>query len=276
MGQSAGKPKRYIVFRVYCVLMALLFIAGFGAWQLVLAPWLVLPDSGGHGWPRIAERHQFTDGAAGILMGTTALCFLLLAWRPLRRIAVATVGVSAVCLIFLGSGASMLIQQNATLVEAILSALVAGAVTAGVFVLLYPERVLLLNVLKSAGAGPTPVQRLLLLLAASAGVALAVAALALRASASYFDHPREDNVVTLVMLGLVVCISGLVAAVGLQGWPWVAGLLGAAAVYIGAAAIFAGTGSGAYPLLGGVGVLLGLGVAWACRPGRPPRTAVVP
>lgn len=98
--------------------------------------------------------------------------------------------------------------------------------------------------LKSTGPGPTPAQRVLLLSAVSAGLALAAAALALRASASYFDRPREDNVVTLVMLGLVVCISGLVPAAGLPGWPWVAGLPGVAVTYSGAAAIFAGNRSG--------------------------------
>ncbi len=41
MRQLASQAKPRIAFRIYCVLLALLFIAGFGAWQLVLAPWLV-------------------------------------------------------------------------------------------------------------------------------------------------------------------------------------------------------------------------------------------
>ncbi|TRW44516.1 hypothetical protein [Georgenia yuyongxinii] len=215
---STVRARRYVLFRIFAVLVALVFLVLFGVWQSILTPWVLFPDVTDHGWARTPELHRYADAAAAVGMGAAGVGALVAALRPARRAGlVAWVG-GTLTIIGLGSIASVLLQQHTGLLGALVQGLVTVAVTAVPFVLLHPER---RAVLRGGAAGadvPVGAVRIGLLVLGGAGVVLAVGMLIWRLTGGIFESPREDDVLSFVVLGLSVALGSRLCLTGREGW----------------------------------------------------------
>ena len=226
------RPPRGVAFRVVAGLLALVFIVLFGAWQSILAPWMVLPDSGDHGWARTSELHRVADSASGILMLAVGVGAGLLAVRPFRHSAVVLWLAVSLAMISVGSAVSILLQEHADAVGALLSAATMALVLVVPVVVLHPQRrAILRGGLTDQAAGPSRWTASNLALLAVAGVTLSVWAIGWRLSGGMFENPAEDDVVSVVMLGLAITVGGLLCRARLEGWRVLTLILGVMAAY---------------------------------------------
>ena len=224
------RTARAIPFRVVAVLLAATYLVLFGSVQLLLTPWVVLPDVVDHGWTRTPELHRWADSAAAATMAALGAGALLAVWRPLTRSGlVAWVGV-LLAVVGLGSGVSVLLQQHTGAAGALLQGVLTAALTAVPFVLLHPQR---REVLAGGrrDAGPAGAARAVLLAVSVAGVALVVGALVWRLTGGVVENPLEDDVLSFVLLGVTLATGGAWAASGREGWRVVAWVTGAVAAY---------------------------------------------
>ncbi|MFD1505716.1 hypothetical protein FE374_01050 [Georgenia yuyongxinii] len=248
------RARRYLLFRIFAVLVALVFLVLFGVWQSILTPWVLFPDATDHGWVRTAELHRYADAAAAAGMGAAGVGALVAALRPARRSGlVAWVG-GTLTIIGLGSIASVLLQQHTGLLGALVQGLVTVAVTAVPLVLLHPERRTVLRGGAAVVGGPAGARasrgtdvpagaaRIGLLALGGAGVVLAVGMLIWRLTGGVFESPREDDVLSFVILGLSVALGSRLCLTGREGWRPLVVILAVV---------------GAYAVVGGLSLALG-------------------
>ncbi|KAE8766006.1 hypothetical protein [Georgenia thermotolerans] len=234
---STVRDRRYLLFRIFAVLVALVFVVLFGVWQSILTPWVVFPDATDHGWVRTPELHRYADAAAAAGMGAAGVGALVAALRPARRSGlVAWVG-ATLAIIGVGSIASVLLQQHTGLLGALVQGLVTVAVTAAPFVLLHPERRAVLRggaavgVGPAGGSGPVGVARIALVVLGGAGVVLALGALVWRLTGGIVESPAEDDVLSFMILGSSVAAGSLLCLTGREGWRALAVILAVVAAY---------------------------------------------
>lgn len=228
----AVRPPRAIVFRVVAGLIVLVFIVLFGAWQSVLAPWIVLADSADHGWARTSELHRVADASSGLLMLAIGISAVLLAVRPFRRSALVLWLAITLAMIGAGSAVSTLVQGHAGVVGALLSAVTMALMFVVPVVVLHPERqTILRGGLTDLADGPSRSTAVALTVLGLAGVALAVSAIGWRLAGGVFENPAEDDVVSLTMLGLAITVGYLLCRARLEGWRALAVILGVMAGY---------------------------------------------
>lgn len=212
-------------FRVVLVFLALLLLVLFGAWQWLLAPWAVLGDATDHGWARTPAAHRWSDSASGILMATLGFAALLLARSPRDRSGL--VAWLAGCLLVLAgaSTASVMIQQHAGPIGALLQGLAMAVLLGGLLVSLAPDRAAVVRGGGPGDAAPRGAVRMALLLGLGLAVTVVVLALVWRVGGGVLEDPREDDVVSFVSLGACVALGCAICLQGREGWRTVALLL---------------------------------------------------
>lgn len=204
-------------FRVLSLAFALLLAVGFGAWQQILSPWVVVPDAGGHGWPRTPELHRVADSAASLLFLMLAVALVVLAVRPRGRSGLA----AWTGLMFALTGAFAWVSaalQDHEVQPALVTSAVWLGLTALVFLVLHPEPRRVLGGGVSADDGPTARVRLAAVGVTVIGLALTVGALTWRLAGGVFEERREDDVMSLVYLGVAWAIAGWMVRSGRAGW----------------------------------------------------------
>jgi hypothetical protein len=230
-----AKPKvrRYIPFRVVCLLEALVFLVLFGMYRSWLSPWVTVPDDGDHGWTRTAELHRWADSAASIFYLGLIASLVLVALRPQRRTGLAAWAIGLVALMAALSVPSTLMQQHAGLVGALRDAAIMLVVLAGPLLAFAPHRGSVVRGGRSEESALTPRQRLLFAGGALAFAAVAVAAVVWRLAGGTVESPREDDVISFVMFGVAGSFACWQALRRREGWrplSWIALGLAAYAV----------------------------------------------
>jgi hypothetical protein len=228
---SAVHSRRYLLFRVVAVLIALVFLLLFGVWQSILTPWVSFSDTADHGWLRTPGMHRYADAAAAAVMGAVGVGAPVAAWRPAHRTGlVAWVG-GTLTLFGLGTLAGELVQQHAGVLVAVAEGLVTVALTAVPFVLLHPDCRTVLHGGAVERNVPAGAARIGLAVGAGVGVALALGMLIWRLSGGIFESPLEDDVLSFVLLGLSVALGCRLCLAGREGWRPVAGILAVVGTY---------------------------------------------
>ncbi|MPV37991.1 hypothetical protein [Georgenia subflava] len=223
--------RRHIPFRIVAVLIALAFLVVFGVWQSILTPWVTFPDATDHGWTRTPELHRYTDSASAAAMAAVGLGALVLALRPVGRSALVAWVAAMLTVVGMSSGVSVILQQHQGVGGALVQAVATVALTAVPFVLLHPERRLVLRGGASGAAGPTGVARAGLVAIALAGIVLTLGAVARRLTGVVAESPLEDDVLGYVVLGLALILGSSICLTGRAGWRTLAAILGAVSLY---------------------------------------------
>jgi hypothetical protein len=195
-----------------------LLAVGFGAWRQILSPWVLVADGADHGWPRTPELHRLADSCAALLFIAIAAGLVVLAFRPRERSGLAawTGGMLAVTGAFAWLSAAM---QHQDVQPALVTSLVWLAVVSLLLLALHPEgRHIVRGGVPERTAAPRGAVRVALLLLGAAGVSLALGALIWRLSGGLFESPLEDDVFSLVYLGLAWALGATLAAAGRAGW----------------------------------------------------------
>lgn len=223
--------RRHVLFRIVAVLLALVLVVMFGVWQSILTPWVALPDPADHGWTRTPELHRHADSAAAVAMAAMGVGALVAALRPAGRSGLVAWVAAMLAVVGVGSGVSVLLQQHQGLVGALVQGVVTVAVTAAPFVLLHPERRRVLRGGEPVDAGPRGVVRSGLVVLAVAGTALAAGAVVRRVAGVLAENPREDDVISFVILGLAMALGSAICLAGRAGWRPLAMILGGVTLY---------------------------------------------
>ncbi|MCB7137010.1 hypothetical protein [Cellulosimicrobium marinum] len=227
---------RLAVFRVLCVVLALLLVVGFGAWRGLLAPWVVLPDTTDHGWDRTPELHRLADAAAGLFFVVVAAALVVLAVRPSRRSGLVAWAGGSVALSGAFSWVSALVQGHDVAPMVAFSAVWVAA-SAAVFVGLHPEGHQVLRGGAPADDAPGRALRGVTAALGVAGAVTAVVAVVWRLAGGTVESTAEDDVLSLVLLGLSWALGAWVVLRGRAGWRPLAALLLASGLYAGVAGL---------------------------------------
>jgi len=223
--------RRHVPFRIMALLLALVLLVMFSVWQSILTPWVALPDPTDHGWTRTPELHRHADSAAAVAMAAMGVGAFVAALRPAGRSGLVAWVAAMLAVVGAGSGVSGLLQQHQGLVGALVQGVVTVAVTAVPFVLLHPERRRVLRGGEPGDAGPRGVTRSGLVVLAVAGTALAAGAVVRRVAGVLAENPREDDVMSFVILGLALALGSAICLAGRAGWRPLAMILGGVALY---------------------------------------------
>lgn len=230
--QPTNRVSRAILFRIVAAAVAAIYIVLFGAWQSILAPWLVLPDGADHGWTRTNELHVLADAASGLLMFAVGVAAVLLAIRPLRRSGVVVWVVGTLTLISIGSAVSTMLQGHDGWIGAALTGVLTLFLFAVPLVLLHPERrQIIVGGAPDAAGGPTRSLTAVFAVVGAIGLAVAVGVIGWRLTGGLFENPAEDDVVALALLCLSIAVGSALCALAREGWRLLAGILGAMVLY---------------------------------------------
>ena len=219
------------VFRTVAVLIGLLLIVLFGAWQSILAPWVTMIEAVDHGWVRTPELHRLADGASAILMGTTGVAALVVALRPKCQDALMLWSATVLVMLGLAGPVSTVVQGN-PVIEGFVFAVLWFAVLVAPLVLLHPERSQILRGGATDNTSAPSTRAVILLRALGAlGLALVVGAAAWRLSGGVFENAKEDDFIGLMLLGMAVVAGCILCLTRRNGWRALAFLLAVIAIY---------------------------------------------
>lgn len=237
------RARRYVAFRVVCLLEAFVYLVLFGMYRSWLSPWLTIPDSSDHGWTRTAELHRWADSAAAIFFLGLIAALVLVAVQPQGRTGLAAwaMGLTAVTAVL--SVPSTLMQQHAGLGGALRDALIMLVVLTGPLLALTPHRGAVLRGGRSASVSLPVRLRPLVIGGAVAFASVAVAALVWRLSGGTVESPREDDVISFAMFGaagFAGCWQVLRAREGWRPLSWIVVALAAYAAVGSASLLVAG------------------------------------
>lgn len=228
---SLPERVRIGTFRVMSALIGLLFIVAFGSWRSILTPWVTTVDTTDHGWTRTPELHRLADSASAATMLTLGVACLMLAARPTGRSGLAAWVLGSLTIIGLGTPFAEVIESG-DLVGGLISAFVMIGAALIIFVVLHPEgRAIIRGGQPDPVAAPTAPVRAALIALAAGGIGVTLTAVAWRLTGGIAESPREDDVVSAVMLGLPWVLGALLCLRARAGWRWLTPLLGASALY---------------------------------------------
>lgn len=226
---------RHVTFRILSGAIGLLLLVGFGAWRMILIPWIVVPDGGDHGWQRTPELHRLTDGASGSLMAALGIAALVLAVRPQGRSAVTSWLLGMLALFGISSLVSTFIQ-GLDLRSSALFTLIWIALVVVLPWFFAPDRASLVRGGGATNQVPGTIWRITSLVLLACGTLLTLAAIGWRLAGGVFENPAEDDVVGLALLGIALGFGGWLVLQARQGWRTlgivVAALLGYAVLAV--------------------------------------------
>lgn len=225
------KPKRYVAFRLVCLLEAFIFLVLFGMYRSWLSPWVTVPDGADHGWTRTPELHRWADSAASIFFLGLVAALVLLAVRPRGRSGLAAWVIGLIATSAAVSVVSSLLQQHAGVAGACDGAITLVALV-GPLVALAPERS---RVLRGGRAGSAPPSsaalRPMLLAGLVAFAAVVVGSVAWRLTGGVFESNREDDVISFVLLGVAMAFGCWQVLRRREGWRPLLWIVAAMAMY---------------------------------------------
>lgn len=233
------EPKRYVAFRVVCLLEAFTFLVLFGMYRSWLSPWVTVPDGADHGWTRTPELHRWADSAASIFYLGLVAALVLLSARPRARSGLSAWVVGLITLMAVLSGGSSLIQQHTGVLGAVRDGAIALVALAGPLIALAPQR---RDVLRGGRTEPSPAPtsvRPLLLAGIAAFAGMVVATVAWRLTGGVFESHREDDVISFVLLGVAGSFGCWQVLMRREGWRPLAWIVAVVSTYsvVGAASL---------------------------------------
>lgn len=230
---QATRPNHHITFRVLAGAIAALLLIGFGAWLSILTPWTTPGDPVDHGWIRTPELHQLADSASAGLLAALGIAAITLAAIPRGNSAVASWMLAMLTLFGISSFVSAEVQGH-ELTGAALFLLIWFIVVVGLPWFFAPLRSTLVRGGASASNAPNRGLRTAFGALAIVGVLLAAVAITWRTTGGIFESPREDDVISFVLLGIALALGGFQCAQAREGWRTLgitlAGLAGYAVV----------------------------------------------
>lgn len=226
------KPKRYVAFRLVCLLEAFIFLVLFGMYRSWLSPWVTVPDGADHGWTRTPELHRWADSAASIFFLGLVAALVLLAVRPRGRSGLAAWVIGLIATSAAVSVVSSLLQQHAGVAGAVRDGAITLVALVGPLVALAPERS---RVLRGGRAGSAPPSsaalRPMLLAGLVAFAAVVVGSVAWRLTGGVFESNREDDVISFVLLGVAMAFGCWQVLRRREGWRPLLWIVAAMAMY---------------------------------------------
>lgn len=198
--ESQTRPRRYIPFRIVCLLEAVIYLFVFGMYRAWLTPWLTLPDSTDHGWTRTPALHRWADSAAGVFYLALIAALLVLAVRPARSSGLVAWVLMLTTATALGSGVSMVLQEHAHWVEAAGSAAIILVVLAGSLFATAPDRRAVIRGGRPA-ADRLGLPRGLFAFTLVGWTAVVVVSVVWRTLGGRFESPQEDDVISFLLVG---------------------------------------------------------------------------
>jgi hypothetical protein len=231
------RRRRHVLFRLVCLTEALIYLVLFGMWRSWLTPWIVFADSTDHGWVRTPELHRWADSAASAFYLALVAALVILALRPTYR-----TGLTAWVLALVTATAAMsvvgsLLQQHSGIAGALLTGLAVLVALAGPLLAAAPERAAVLQGGRGDATGPGSGWRTALGVGALVGAVVALAGVLWRVTGSVLENPREDDVVSFVLLGTAIALGCALARLGREGWRPLAWIMAGLGVYVAIGAV---------------------------------------
>jgi len=226
------RPRRHVLFRLVCLTEALIYLVLFGMWRSWLTPWVVFADSTDHGWVRSPELHRWADSAAAAFYLAVVAALVILVLRPTYR-----TGLTAWVLALVSATAGMsvvgsLLQQHTGLAGALLTGLAVLVALAGPLLAAAPDRAAVLRGGRGDATGPGAGWRAVLGAGAWMGAVAALAGVLWRVTGGVLENPREDDVISFVLLGAAIALGCTLARFGREGWRPLAWIMAGLGVYV--------------------------------------------
>lgn len=234
---AVARPRRHVLFRLVCLTEAFVYLVLFGMWRSWLTPWVVFADSSDHGWIRTPELHRWADSAAAAFYLAVVAALVILALRPTNRTGLTAWVLALVSATAAMSVVGMLLQQHSGLAGSLLSGLIALVALAGPLLAAAPDRAAVLRGGRSDATRPGAGRRAALGAGALVGVVVALVGVLWRVTGGVLENPREDDVISFVLLGVAIALGCVLARLGREGWRPLAWIMAGLGIYVAVGAV---------------------------------------